>query len=509
MLFTKSIALFVGFMSIGVAFANPVPEAAPAVVEVRELKSRELEARQLGDILGVVQGLESSLVPILTSLTSAATAGNDVTGIIGDLVSTITGVTSTLTGLGSGAGPISLASATAIVTVVINIIVSLVGVLGKLSLSADILAQIDAVLSPFLTVLNGLVPGLSGAVGSGIPGLDLISLALSQLLSVINLLGLLSLLSPILAILGLLLKFYGSITAYLDVIEATSSLVFHSSQLELHGLVVQSPALSEDVDYPESAIQTIKENERAILSLSSELPAGSKAQLKIGFEGELTTAMMGYYRSSTERDGKTQYYALTQFEPTAARRAFPCWDEPALKASFTMTMISDADTINLSSMPSTSEAPFTPNSSVSNLWLQEKLVTATAGAKWKITEFQKSPRMSTYVFAFANGAFDYIEDSYKSPLSGQVRPLRVYATSELIGQVQFTLDVKKKVLPLYEQIFDIEYPLPKLDTLVAHDFDAGAMENWGFDHRTGGAILPNPAEIERSSDEDHRTSDKS
>lgn len=68
MLFTKFIAPFVAFMSIGVAFASLVAEPAPAAVEARELKSREIEARQLNDILGIVSGLESSIAPILTSL---------------------------------------------------------------------------------------------------------------------------------------------------------------------------------------------------------------------------------------------------------------------------------------------------------------------------------------------------------------------------------------------------------------------------------------------------------
>lgn len=100
--------------------------------------------------------------------------------------------------------------------------------------------------------------------------------------------------------------------------------------------------------------------------------------------------------------------------------------------------------------------------------------------------------MSTYLVAYANGVFDYLESSYKSPLSGKTRPLRVYgtftlfeptnpmtltkhftATPDFVHLTQFALDVKAKTLPLYEKIFDIEYPLPKLDTLVASDFGAG------------------------------------
>ncbi|EUC58817.1 leucyl aminopeptidase [Rhizoctonia solani AG-3 Rhs1AP] len=88
--------------------------------------------------------------------------------------------------------------------------------------------------------------------------------------------------------------------------------------------------------------------------------------------------------------------------------------------------------------------------------------------------------MSSYLVAFANGHFEFLESSYTSPLSGKTRPLRIYATKDIIHQTQFALDVKAKVIPIYEKMFDIEYPLPKLDTLVAHDFDMGAMENWGL-----------------------------
>lgn len=65
---------------------------------------------------------------------------------------------------------------------------------------------------------------------------------------------------------------------------------------------------------PASALTVDEEAERATLPLPVKLPAGSKAELKIDFEGELTGAMMGYYRSAWEHEGKTQYYSLTQFE---------------------------------------------------------------------------------------------------------------------------------------------------------------------------------------------------
>ncbi|KAH8102859.1 leucyl aminopeptidase [Cristinia sonorae] len=289
------------------------------------------------------------------------------------------------------------------------------------------------------------------------------------------------------------LRFYGSVTVHLDIVAKTSAIVFNSSGLELHDLSITSSVLTESQSYAGSAVQLSKDNERVAVMLTSVLPAGSTAQLKLGFVAALT----GYYRSSWRSGDTTKYYALTKFEPTAARRAFPCWDEPALKATFTVTMISRDGTTNLTNTSSVSEGKCTPNTPIGVPWLGEKLAQLFKedGKQWNITTFEETPQagcfayvMSTYIVAFANGEFEYKESFYQSPLSGKMRPLRVYATSDLIDQVQFSLDVKRKVLPLYERVFDIEYPLSKLDTLIAHDFDSG------FDYRKGLRILRRPEE---------------
>ena len=126
-------------------------------------------------------------------------------------------------------------------------------------------------------------------------------------------------------------------------------------------------------------------------------------------------------------------------QPTAARRAFPCWDEPLLKATYGITLISRADTVNLSNMPVASEEEYTPNfQGVSDVvsWLSSKAAALTGAEKWKVTRFENTPPMSSYLVAFANGPFKYLEDSYTSPLSGKVRPLRIYSASRMEGIVQ-------------------------------------------------------------------------
>ncbi|KZT44121.1 leucyl aminopeptidase [Sistotremastrum suecicum HHB10207 ss-3] len=305
------------------------------------------------------------------------------------------------------------------------------------------------------------------------------------------------------------LTFDGVATIDLKVAKDTTEIVFNAGEeLALHDVTVRSTALK--TEQVQSAKIVDKSNERAIVELSNALPAESSAQLKVSFTSKLTGSMLGYYYSTYKSEGKEIPYALTQFEPTFARRAFPCWDEPAIKATFDVTLLSRSNTVNLSNMPAISETPYAhkPNTATGgvvdtlsslfhNLKVEvglktENVVHNNVQGEWKVTKFDTTPIMSTYLVAFANGPFEHIESSYTSPLSGKVRPLRVYATPDIIHQTQWGLDVKARVLPEYEKVFNIEFPLPKLDTLVAHDFDAGAMENWGLITGRTSAYLLDP-----------------
>ncbi|KAJ6546483.1 leucyl aminopeptidase [Mycena vulgaris] len=265
--------------------------------------------------------------------------------------------------------------------------------------------------------------------------------------------------------------------------------------------VVQSNRIQCLLEHPSSSIysdglqseqlqsgQSIdKDLQRVAFTFPSALPAGSKAQLKVGFNGPLRASMTGYYVSTWEEDGETKNYALTQFEPTDARAAFPCWDEPLLKATFAITMVSHADTVNLSNMPAISEQIYEPGSNETTE-MAKMLSSLPTEHKWKITRFQATPPMSSYIVAFANGPFVYREQKVVMPLSGKTVPLRIYSTPDVIHQTDFALDVAARVIPLYETVFDVEYPLPKLDTLV----------NWGLITGRTSALLLDPAKSDIS-----------
>lgn len=119
-------------------------------------------------------------------------------------------------------------------------------------------------------------------------------------------------------------------------------------------------------------------------------------------------------------------------QPTYARRAFPCWDEPQLKATFAVTMISREGTVNLSNMPATSEESLDPNENISSDIVP--FISTIQNERWKITKFDITPPMSTYIVAYANGDFKYLEKSVVMPLSGKTIPLRIY------GECKWCLD---------------------------------------------------------------------
>lgn len=274
------------------------------------------------------------------------------------------------------------------------------------------------------------------------------------------------------------LQFQGAVDVALEVVNDTQTLAFNAAK----GLTLSSVRLTADGHEQLLQPSVDADHERVTLQLSTPLRKGSQASVLVAFRGKIDDSMMGYYRSTWQHDGKHGNYALTQFEPTSARRAFPCWDEPELKASYTVRLVHRAHTTALANMPSVA-SKHADAASIEQLLQTKALsfdVPDLGSSPWVVTEFAPTPKVSSYLVAWADGEFVSIEGSFTSPLTNAVVPLRVYTTPEYIHQAQYALDVKAKVLPVYERIFDVAYPLPKLDTLVASDFDAGAMENWGL-----------------------------
>lgn len=150
-----------------------------------------------------------------------------------------------------------------------------------------------------------------------------------------------------------------------------------------------------------------------------------------------------------------RYMASTQFEATDARRAFPCWDEPNLKATFTIELEVDKSLTALSNMD-----------------VKEETI---LDSQWKLVKFNKSPIMSTYLVAYVVGDIDFVSSTTKSNI-----PVRVYAPKGFAHQGKFSVDVAAKILDFFTDYFEQPYPLPKMDMIGIPDFAMGAMENWGL-----------------------------
>jgi aminopeptidase 2 len=265
------------------------------------------------------------------------------------------------------------------------------------------------------------------------------------------------------------LTFDGTVGIDLDVAEESSSVSLHSLEIDIHSVKISSDgevvSSSPKITYDEPT-QVTK------IEFNGALKKSSKARVDIAFTGQLNDKMAGFYRSTFKKpDGTEGIMAVSQMEATDARRAFPCFDEPALKATFTVTLVADKDLTCLSNMDVASETD--------------------RGTK-KAVLFNKSPPMSTYLIAFIVGELNYIE-------TRDFRvPVRVYAPpGQNIEHGRFSLDLAARTLKFYEKVFGIDFPLPKMDQVAIPDFAQGAMENWGlvtyrvvdllFDEKASGA----------------------
>ncbi len=189
--------------------------------------------------------------------------------------------------------------------------------------------------------------------------------------------------------------------------------------------------------------------QQAAFVFPSTLPAGP-VSLNIAYTGILNDKLRGFYLSKAAG----HQYAVTQFEPTDARRAFPSFDEPAYKATFDIAVVAPkADSvISNTNIIADSPGPIDGTHTV---------------------QFARTPKMSTYLVAFLVGDFQCVAGSSDGV------PIRACATPERVQYAHFALESAEYILHYYNTYFGIKYPMPKLDMIGIPDFEAGAMENFG------------------------------
>ncbi|XP_073693463.1 aminopeptidase N-like [Garra rufa] len=197
-----------------------------------------------------------------------------------------------------------------------------------------------------------------------------------------------------------------------------------------------------------------------VIQLEENLQVEKSYWLYVEFRGELSDGLRGFYRSEYKENGVKKVVATTQMQPTAARNAFPCFDEPSMKAVFHLTLLHPPGTVALANGMELD----TENITVDN---QEVLR----------TRFEPTEKMSTYLLAFVVSEFTNI----RSPPEANVL-IRIWGRREAIesGQGDYALNVTLPILKYLENYYNTTYPLSKSDQIALPDFAAGAMENWGL-----------------------------
>ncbi|XP_006626843.3 endoplasmic reticulum aminopeptidase 2 [Lepisosteus oculatus] len=265
------------------------------------------------------------------------------------------------------------------------------------------------------------------------------------------------------------LNFTGSVTIEVDVKHSTSYVILHSKDLG----ITKTTIIPEE-DWGSGGLgQTVRileypPHEQIALLAPEPLNEQRKYRLYIEFQANLADGYDGLYKSTYQtKDGEKRILAATDFEPTAARMAFPCFDEPFFKATFSIKIRREKQHIALSNMP--------------------KVRTVELAGGLLEDHFDKSVRMSTYLVAYVVCDFMSVSATTSSGIK-----VSVYAVPEKWNQTHYALEASVKLLEFYEHYFNISYPLPKQDLIAIPDFQSGAMENWGLITYRETALLYDP-----------------
>ncbi len=240
-------------------------------------------------------------------------------------------------------------------------------------------------------------------------------------------------------------KFKGSTGILLETVEP-----IHEIGLNVLELTILSCEVKKSSRYVECAYSVDPNKEEVNISLPEKMIG--EIELRLDYLGEINNKMAGFYRSRYVADGKEKYIAVTQFEESDARRAFPCFDHPVKKAFFDVEMVIDENLDTISNCAVIEEKPL--------------------GNGKRLVKFQRTPKMSTYLLFFGVGEFEFKE------APGDIL-VRMAAMPGMTKYGEFGLEFGKKSLEFAQAYYGIEYPLSKLDLIAVPDFAFGAMENWG------------------------------
>ncbi len=258
-------------------------------------------------------------------------------------------------------------------------------------------------------------------------------------------------------------EFRGRVVIEAAAVERVDEIVLNAIEIDLHRVEVRSAGATQ-----EAALDYDPGNERVTLVLATPVDAGA-LEIAIDYTGTINDNLQGFYRSTYKTaEGEEKVIATTQFEATDARRAFPCWDEPDLKATYQVTLVVPDHVMAVS------------NSAV--------IAESIADDGRRVVKFDKTMVMSTYLVAFVVGELEATD-----PVDVDGTPLRIVHVPGKAHLAQFANDVGAFALRYFADYYGIPYPGDKLDMIAVPDFAWGAMENLGAVTYRETALLVDPS----------------
>ena len=254
----------------------------------------------------------------------------------------------------------------------------------------------------------------------------------------------------------------GTTTIELEVLQPVTELVLNANELE-----IDSAALTDDPAAPRPLTPRL-DPAKQTLSLPVTLTPG-RHTITLTYRGKIGTQAEGFFVDKYPTPSGDKLMLGTQFEPTDARRVFPCWDEPVYRATYDITLVVREKLMAVANMPEVSEK--------------------SLGNGWKEVVFARTPSMASYLVALYAGEFETLEGEQDGV------KLRIITTEGKRASAAYALESTKRLLAYFNEYFGTPYPLPKLDQIAVPNAFAtfGAMENWGAITYIDTALLYDPA----------------
>ncbi|XP_069481637.1 aminopeptidase Q [Ambystoma mexicanum] len=247
----------------------------------------------------------------------------------------------------------------------------------------------------------------------------------------------------------------------LETEEHGAVLLLHSLALNVSASVLLELAAGGERELGIERLWHSAVHDYLVLELAEPLRPGLHYLLRLHYHGHLSQELVGLFVSRYRDQDQEKVIVASQLEPTYARAVYPCFDEPAMKATFDTRIVHPPTYVALSNMPAISVSEREDDN----------------GTKWSVTTFNTTVTMSTYITAFVVCDFDNI-----SRTDERGHEIRIWARKQVIqnGYADYALNITGPILRFLEELLNVSYPLQKTDLVALPDFGAGAMENWGL-----------------------------